>query len=89
MSVENYLPAGLTGTELADFLTFFMPAYKFYVVHRLYSFGKKNAERLHAGYDIVPNEKRLYGTSLRNPKKFRTFEPFKFSNAKFFSPYKQ
>ena len=27
--------------------------------------------------------------SLRNPKKFRTFEPFKFSNARFFYPYEQ
>ena len=27
--------------------------------------------------------------SLRNPKAFRTFEPFKFSNARFFYPYKQ
>ena len=27
--------------------------------------------------------------SLRNPKKFRTFEPFKLSNARFFYPYKQ
>ena len=28
-------------------------------------------------------------TSLRNPKKFRTLDPFKFSNARFFYPYKQ
>ena len=28
-------------------------------------------------------------SSFRNPKKFRTFEPFKFSNARFFYPYKQ
>ena len=33
------------------------------------------------------NERTLF--SLRNPKKFRTFEPFKFSNARFFHPYKQ
>ena len=30
-----------------------------------------------------------YYISLRNPKPFRTFEPFKFSNARFFYPYKQ
>ena len=33
-------------------------------------------------YHLQPN-------SLRNPKKFRTFEPFKFLNARFFYPYKQ
>ena len=29
----------------------------------------------------------LYQNSLRNPKNFRTCEPFKFSNARFFYPY--
>ena len=33
--------------------------------------------------------RKIEQISLRNPKTFRTFEPFKFSNAKFFYPYKQ
>ena len=41
-------------------------------------------------HNLLPNivpEKRSSKFSLRNPKNFRTCEPFKFSNARFFYPY--
>ena len=56
-------------------------------------FGKKYAA---SGLEDIPVEANVFGAnaasviiSLRNLKQFRTFKPFKFSNARFFYPYKQ
>ena len=45
MSIDNYLPVGLTGAEVADLLTFSCQHTGIMaLMRRLYSFGKKRGE---------------------------------------------
>ena len=49
MSTDNCLPVGLTGTEVADLLTFFMSACKYYGSDgQTLQLRQKNVETLHA-----------------------------------------